>query len=203
MSPDWFKSYLSDRIYSVHVNDVSSEHTKVHHRVPQGSVLGPILFTLDMLPLGSIIQRHCISFDCYTIDTQLYLSIKPDKTEPLARLQACLTNIKDQMTSNFFLLNSDKTEVIVLGHLRPILSDNVLCLDGITLSSSMTARNLGVIFDKDLSLILNRFLGLLSFTYITLPRSEASCLKLMLKNMSLLLLDWTTATHYCHDIRMM
>ena len=59
------------------------------------------------------------------------------------------------MTSNFLLLNSDKTEVIVLGpkHVRSRLSDNILSLDGITLSSSTTARNLGVIFDQDLSFI--------------------------------------------------
>ena len=59
------------------------------------------------------------------------------------------------MTSNFILLNADKTKVIVLGpkHLRSRLSDNILSLDGITLSSSTTARNLGVIFEQDLSFI--------------------------------------------------
>ena len=72
------------------MNDASSELTKVHHGVPQGSVLGPILFTLYMLPLGNIIQRHGINFNCYADDTQPYLSIKPDKTESLAKLPAFL-----------------------------------------------------------------------------------------------------------------
>ena len=57
----WFKSYLSDRFQFVHVHDISSTQTRVCCGVPQGSVLGPILFTLYMLPLGKIIQRHKLS----------------------------------------------------------------------------------------------------------------------------------------------
>uniref|UniRef100_A0A668VFS2 Cyclic nucleotide-binding domain-containing protein n=1 Tax=Oreochromis aureus TaxID=47969 RepID=A0A668VFS2_OREAU len=57
------------------------------------------------------------------------------------------------MAANFLLLNSDKTEVIVLGpeNLRNMVSKQILTLDGITLASSNTVRNLGVIFDQDMS----------------------------------------------------
>lgn len=53
----WFESYSSDHTLFVHVNDKSSLHSRVTHGVPQGSVLGPILFTLYMLPLGNIIRN--------------------------------------------------------------------------------------------------------------------------------------------------
>ena len=143
----WFKSYFLDRSQFVHVNDESSMQTKVCHGVPQGSVLGPLLFSLYMLPLGNIIRNHSINFHCYADDTQLYLSIKPDATNQLTKLQACLKDIKSWMTYNFLMLNSDKTEV----HLRNSLSRDLVTLDGITLASSSTVKNLGVVFDQDLS----------------------------------------------------
>ncbi|MDG2560415.1 reverse transcriptase family protein, partial [Vibrio parahaemolyticus] len=149
----WFKSYLSDRFQFVDVRNESSLRTKVCFGVPQGSVLGPILFTLYMLPLGNIIRNHSINFHCYADDTQLYLSMKPEESNQLTKLHNCLKDIKTWMSTNFLMLNSDKTEVIVLGpkQLRDSLSDDIVSLDGIALASSTTVRTLGVLVDQDLS----------------------------------------------------
>ncbi len=131
----------------------SSISTKVSYGVPQGSVLGPILFILYMLPLGNIIRKDNINFNCYADNTQLYLSLKTNDTSRLSNLEACLKDIKTWMSCSFLLLNLDKTEVIVLGpkHLRNTLSNDIVMLDDITLASSTTVRNLEVIFDQDLS----------------------------------------------------
>ena len=117
---NWFKSYFSDRLQFVQINDESSVHTKVNHGVPQGSVLSLILFSIYMLPLGNIIRTlgniirtHSVNFHCYADDTQLYLSIKPEQCNQFTKVQACLKDIKTWMTRNFLLLNSDKTEVII------------------------------------------------------------------------------------------
>lgn len=149
----WFESYLPDRFQFVNVNNDHSEYSRVTYGVSQGSVLGPILFILFMLPLGDIIRKHSIKFHCYANDTQLYLSIEPDDGNRLINLQDCLKDIRSWMSSNFLLLNSDKTEVIVFGpkHLRDTFSNQIATLDGVTPNSNTTARNLGVIFDQDLS----------------------------------------------------
>ncbi len=104
-----------------------------------------------MLPLDNIIRKYGISFHCYADDTQLYISTRPDETSKLSKLTECVKNVKDWMTNIFLLLNSDKTEILII---RPKnstqnLLDFNLQLDGCPVTSS-TVKNLGVILDSNL-----------------------------------------------------
>ena len=72
----WFKSYLSDHVQCIKIALILSDAKKLLYGVPQGSVLGPILFSLYTTPLSKVIQNHPgISFQFYADDTQLYVHL--------------------------------------------------------------------------------------------------------------------------------
>ena len=70
---DWFKSYLTGRCQRSRLGDCLSSKADLKFRVPQGSVRGPLLFTLYTTPMSSMICEHAIPHHLYADDSQLYV----------------------------------------------------------------------------------------------------------------------------------
>jgi len=143
----WFKSYLSSRSFRVKCENNLSSPQHSLYGVPQGSVLGPLLFILYTSPLSSLISSLSLNHHLYADDTQLFLSFHPpDFDSPMTHLQDALQHISSWMTANLLTLNSSKTEFLLIG-----LQKQLAKINNFSLSTTDSARNLGFIFDTHLN----------------------------------------------------
>ncbi len=146
---NWFQSFLTNRMFSVCIGKYTSSTAHLSCGVPQGSILAPTLFSLYLLPLGSIFSKYGVSFHLYADDTQLYIPFKHNDSRSIEVLLACFHEVKICLSHNFLALNENKTEVILFG---PSDSYDFGDLDLGDLSPHVPpcAKNLGVLFDSGL-----------------------------------------------------
>ncbi len=147
----WFESYLTGRSFRVAWGGEVSKPHKLVTGVTQGSVLVPLLFSTYTTSLGPIIQAHSFSYHFYADDTQLYLSFRPDDPTVAARISGCLADFSAWMIEHHLQLSLAKTELLVFPATPTIQHDFTIQLGSSTITPSASVRNLGVIFDDQLT----------------------------------------------------
>jgi len=109
----WFASYLQNRTQYVPLSATRSTELAVLYVVPQGSVLGPILFLLHTADLLQLVRRHQLHPHAYADDTQIYGSCRPSEVDMLQqRVSVCIDDMSQWMMSNRLQLNPVETEVL-------------------------------------------------------------------------------------------
>ena len=125
----WFKSYLSERSQRVFLEGCFSESSRLPHGIPQGSCLGPLLFTTYSSKLFEVIRDHLPVAHAYADDTQLYLSFRPDTTssqsDAIEAMELCIKAIRAWMITDKLKLNDDKTEFLVISTRQQLSKVNI------------------------------------------------------------------------------
>jgi len=151
----WFHSYLENRSQVVVLDGSYSEKADLQYGVPQGSILGPVLFTLYTQPLVEIFLRRGINYHLYADDIQFYLTFNLNEhcnSFPAAQreVEDCIYEVQSWLSSNFLKLNNDKTEILIL---RTNKHDSITDLNvpfdlgGCNITCKEVVKNIGCFMD--------------------------------------------------------
>ena len=146
------ESYIKKRFQKVHFNDSTSDNLELLFGVPQGSVLGPVLFSLYSSKLAKIMAAHEVNYHLYADDTQIYMPITDIAADKI-KISNIMSDIKLWMHERKLKLNEGKTEVILIN--GPFNTDAMIPHNNIDFVNnsppSETVRDLGLVFDSKLS----------------------------------------------------
>ena len=151
----WIKSYLHDRKQKVKLANLYSHDLDLLYGVPQGSVLGPLLFTMYIFPIKDIISKDIFSYHLYADDTQLYTKFQPNELENVkSSVSECTIDVNNWMSKNKLKMNTDKTEIILCGTSQKLntLDINNVVIGDESVYFSPSVKNLGVYLDQNLNL---------------------------------------------------
>ena len=193
-----FENYFKNRVQSVRIGSIISSPLKITFGVPQGSILGPLLFFIYINDLPQYI-RDCLLV-IYADDTQIMLTGEIDKiNELLQKAKDVLTIAKAYFNSNGLLLNENKTQLIFFGSRQYISSipDNTnLKFGNITLIPSQNVKNLGVHMDSYLTFnvhideIQKKTTGILLYINRVNDRLDSVCRVMVVQSLVLSILNY-------------
>ena len=149
---NWFSSYLSKRRQFVSIGGTNSETLNIEHGVPQGSVLGPLLFLIYINDLHTCIKHSTTRH--FADDTNLLYTIdynKPRNRNLTRNLNKDLKSLNHWLLANKITLNSAKTEVIMFKNKRTPAPNVSIKLNGISIERVDEVKYVGILFDEHLT----------------------------------------------------
>lgn len=152
----WFESYLEEREQAIAIGSNISKRHRLCSGVPQGSVLGPVLFTLYTASLGQLLREHSMQYQLYADDSSIYLTFEPQNVISAANtMEHCVASVRNWMAEKGLKMNDSKTELIVISSPRLRMSTpNIpsLHIGDDLVDPHDTVKLLGVVLDRDMNM---------------------------------------------------
>ena len=146
------ESYLSNRSFSVIINDAKSTSSPLYHGVPQGSLLGPLLYIIYTKEIENIARKFNININLYADDVQLYVAFNLNNQNKIkSNLLECITEIKTWNDQNFLKINMDKTQFKLFKPNKMNINYDIN-YNGIILENLDVITVLGVTITKDMDM---------------------------------------------------
>ena len=145
---NWFRSYLDNRKFQVKINNTFSDLHNLKYGVPQGSILGPILYSLYVAEIEEIASSYNINVHVYADDVILYAS-----SDCISEFKECIDKINQWTSANYLKLNNKKTQLMCLSPKRSTINKPLyINLLGENISVQSSAKYLGVWLDENLTM---------------------------------------------------
>ena len=155
----WLRSYLKGRTFSVRIQNVNGKAYLLIYGVPQGTILGPLLFVLYIHDIVLIGEKYGVSVELYADDSSWYYSFSPLSERSLAieNINKCMCEIKSWMELNYLKVNFDKTETLFLSNplYHSVFYDKIFCtIQGEDFANDkiQSAKSLGVYLDNNITM---------------------------------------------------
>ena len=201
---EWFKDYLAGRHYQVSVRNAKSGSKPLSKGVPQGSVLGPTLFSIYTLELAWILYKYDINFQFYADDTQFYFTMS-NAADAQILINDIMRDISNWMHKKRLKLNESKTECLLIGtthNLRRLNDINSILINGVCIPVSSEIKDLGVIIDENLSMH-DQILSVVKSSNFQLKNIaqikgylDQDCLKMLVTNLVITRVDYCNSLYF-------
>ena len=157
---EWFASYLSGRSQRVSLGGKCSESLQLNQGVPQGSCLGPLLYTLYACKLFEVVKKHLpiVHVHAYEDEAQFFLAFKPGSgpstDDVIAAVERCVNEIRAWMPFDKLKINDGKTEFVIIGTCQQLPKAHVdsLAVEDAQVLPVHSVKNLGTWIDSNMSL---------------------------------------------------